>query len=279
MSETRIRPRLEFELQPAPRLEQLPVVVTPLPSKGIGTVALLGGGGAILALGLTALAVGNFITAQFERAASLGWLTTAIAVAGFGLIAAAIWRELRGLFALRAVDRLRADLADPVRAHAAARVWVEGLDEGAALLPALRATEGHDATLALLRAGPVATLRARADILGRNAALQIFAVTAAIPSPALDGLLVAWRGIRLVREVAALHGMRPGLLGTLALLRRTALSAAGVAATDLAANTLAYAVVSNPLLAHVAGDVAGAGVAARRMVVLARAAALACSPI
>lgn len=279
MSETRIRPRLEFEIQPAPRLEQLPVPVTPLPSKGIGTLALLSGGAAVLALGLTALAIGNFIAAQFERAASLGWLTTAIAVAGFGLIAAAIWRELRGLFALRTVDRLRADLADPGRAHAAARIWVESLDEGAALLPALRATEGQDATLALLRAGPVATLRARADALGRNAAVQIFAVTAAIPSPALDGLLVAWRGVRLVREVAALHGMRPGLLGTLALLRRTALSAAGVAATDLAANTLAHAMVSNPLLAHVAGDVAGAGVAARRMVVLARAAALACGPV
>ncbi len=107
----------------------------------------------------------------------------------------------------------------------------------------------------------------------------MFAATAALPSPAFDGLLVAWRGARLVRQVAELHGMRPGTLATLALLRRTMLSAAGVVAVDLATDTAARAFLSNPMLRHVAGDVAGAGVAARRMLVLARAAAVACSPV
>ncbi len=133
--------------------------------------------------------------------------------------------------------------------------------------------------LALLRAGPVAALRARADALGRTAALQVFAAAAAVPSPALDGLLVGWRGVRLVRQVAELHGLRPGLFGTLALLRRMAFTAAGVVATDLAADAVARAVLSNPLLERLAGDVAGAGVAARRMIVLARVTAAACSPL
>jgi putative membrane protein len=44
-------------------------------------------------------------------------------------------------------------------------------------------------------------------------------------------------------------------------------------------NAATYAMISHPLLRHLAGDVAGAGVAARRMIVLARAAAAACSPI
>ena len=66
----------------------------------------------------------------------------------------------------------------------------------------------------------------------------MFAATAAVPSPALDGLLVAWRGARLVRQVAALHGMRPGLFGTFALLRRVLFSAAGVVVADVAANTI-----------------------------------------
>jgi putative membrane protein len=47
----------------------------------------------------------------------------------------------------------------------------------------------------------------------------------------------------------------------------------------VAINSATRAVLSNPLLQHLAGDVAGAGVAARRMVVLARAAAAACSPM
>ena len=69
------------------------------------------------------------------------------------------------------------------------------------------------------------------------------------------------------------------MLGTLALLRKTALAAATVAAAEIAVNAATHAMVSHPLLRHLAGDVAGAGVAARRMIVLARAAAAACSPI
>ena len=101
---------------------------------------------------------------------------------------------------------------------------------------------------------------------------------AATPAPALVVLLVAWRGLRLVRQVAALHGMRPGLFGTLGLLRRTMLAAGLVAVSEAAINAAAHAVLSNPLLSHALGDMAGAGVAARRMILLARATAAACSP-
>jgi putative membrane protein len=109
--------------------------------------------------------------------------------------------------------------------------------------------------------------------------VQVAAGVAAVPSPALDAVLVGWRGVRLVRQVAALYGVRPGLLGTLSLLRRTALAATLVAGTEAAANAAMQAVLGAPILAHVLGDAAAAGVAARRMVVLARAAAAACDPV
>jgi len=48
---------------------------------------------------------------------------------------------------------------------------------------------------------------------------------------------------------------------------------------EIAVNTAAHAMIAHPVLRHLAGDIAGAGVAARRMIVLARAAAAACSPI
>ncbi len=277
------RPRIELEPLPAPRLEAAvpaTLAVAP-PTRGLGTIPLVLGGAALLVLGLSALATVNFAAAQFARSAVLGWITTAVALAGFGLIGAGIWRELRGLFGVETVDRLRAELAAPnaLAARPALRRWLARLPEGQASMAALDAVDDPETLRALLRAGPLADLRAKTDALGRTAAIQAFAVAAAVPSPAFDGLLVAWRGIRLVRQIAELHGLRPGLLGTLALLRRTALSAAGVVATDLAANTLTRAVLSNPLLQHVAGDVAGAGVAARRMVVLARATAAACSPL
>jgi uncharacterized membrane protein YcjF (UPF0283 family) len=92
-------------------------------------------------------------------------------------------------------------------------------------------------------------------------------------------LLVGWRGVRLVRQVAELHGLRPGLFGTFALLRRVAFAATGVFATDIATDVAMRTLLSNPIMERLASDVAGAGVAARRMIVLARATAAACSPL
>jgi uncharacterized membrane protein YcjF (UPF0283 family) len=85
----------------------------------------------------------------------------------------------------------------------------------------------------------------------------------------MDVLAVGWCGARLIRHVAALHGMRPGMLRTLALLQKTALAAATVAAAKIAVNAATHAMMSHPLLRQLAGDVAGAGVAARRMIVMA----------
>ena len=128
--------------------------------------------------------------------------------------------------------------------------------------------------------GRVRTLRARADALGRTAAFQMAAGIAATPAPALAVLLVTWRGIRLVRQVAAMHGMRPGLIGsTLGLLRRSVLAAGLVAGSEAAINAAAHALLSNPLLTHALGEMAGAGIAARRMVLLARSTAVACNPL
>lgn len=280
MSETRIAPRFELEAAPAARLEPEPLPAPePPPRAGIGPAGLAALGAAVLVLGLALLDVANFVASQFDRAPVLGWLTLAVAVAGFGLIGAGLWRELRGLLGLARVDRLRAALADPAEARRAALAWLAMLPEGAAIRPSVAAADTPEAVAALLRAGPVAALRAQSEALGRAAALQMFAAASAVPSPSLDGLLVAWRGARLVRQVAALHGLRPGLLGTLALLRRVAFTAASVVATDLAVDAATRAVLSSPVLRHVAGDVAGAGVAARRMVVLARVTAAACSPL
>ncbi len=202
--------------------EPLPALVAERPARGMGTVALGLAGLSVLVGGLAALEIGNFVAAQFARSAVLGWVTLGVAACGGGLLLAGVARELRGLFGLERVDALRAAMVDPATRREAARTWLASLPEGAALLPAVLAANDPDSILALLRAGPGADLQVRAQALGRAAAVQMLALTAAVPSPALDGLAVAWRGIRLLREVAALHGMRPGLLGTLSLLRRAA---------------------------------------------------------
>ncbi len=275
--------RVIIEDRDAPRLEpEMPVAVRltdPAPRAGGAALAL--GGVSVLVVGLAALQTANFVVGQFDRSAWLGWLTLAVAVAGFGALLAAVARELRGLFGLSRVDRLRAALGsgDGVRIHAAARRWAATLPEAGRLIPAIAAANDPDAILALLRAGPVADLRTRSDALGRTAAVQMVAGVAATPAAELAVLLVAWRGVRLVRQVAALHGMRPGLLGTMGLLRRSLLSAGLVAGSEVAVNALLHGMLSNPLLTHALGEMAGAGVAARRMILLARSTAVACSPL
>jgi uncharacterized membrane protein YcjF (UPF0283 family) len=281
VSDIYVRPRIELETAPAPRLEaELAVIPPPLPTPP-STLGLAIAGTAILGVGLAALQTANFVTDQFSRAPTLGWLTLAVAAGGFGLIFTGALREWRGMLGLQRVDHLRRDFlaADPAHLRSAARAWLKRLPDPDPILPAIEAADTPEAITALLRAGPLATLRARTDTLARTAAIQVFTASAAIPSPIFDGLLVAWRGLRLIRQIAELHGLRPGLLATVSLLRRTALSAAMVVSTDLAVSAALQAVATHPLLRHVAGDVAGATVAARRMLLLGRAAAAACTPI
>ena len=276
-------PRVLIEDATAPRLEpELPVAPRSLDKAPPARAAALAlAGVTVLVVGLAALQTGNFVAEQFARAVWLGWLTLAVAVTGFGLMVAAVAGELRGLAGLGRVDRLRTELesGDALRIHAAARSWAARMPDAKALLPAIDAVNDPDAILALLRAGPVATLRARSDALGRVAAFQTAAGITAMPAPALAVLLVTWRGIRLIRQVAVLHGVRPGLLGTLGLVRRSVLAAGLVAGSEAAVNAATHALLSNPLLTHALGEMAGAGVAARRMVLLARSTAAACSPL
>jgi len=273
-------PFLLLEPEPAPRLEAVPAQLsTAEPVRWLRSPMMAGA--AILAIGIPVLWALWLVSVLFDRWGTLGWAGLVILVCGIGLIGVGMGRELRGLSALRRVDQLRIEFVsgEAERVQRAARRWLQGLPQHSGILPALAAADTPETVLALLRSGPAQALQDATEVLGRTAALQSVAIVAATPSPALDVLTVGWCGVRLIRQVAALHGMRPGIMGTLSLLQKTALAAATVAAAEIAVNAATHAMVSHPLLRHLAGDVAGAGVAARRMIVLARAAAVACSPI
>jgi uncharacterized membrane protein YcjF (UPF0283 family) len=257
------------------------LVVVPSQPVGRGSVGALSAGIGVLGVGFALLESANFVVDQFARGAWLGGLTLGVAVVGFGLLGVGIWRELRGLLGLGRVDRFRAAMESGQisRARQAARQWLKALSEGQEILPAIEAADNVEAIKALLRAGPLSSLRLRTDNLARTAAIQSFVAASAVPSAWLDGLFMLWRGLRLVRQVAELHGLRPGTIGTLALLRRSAFTAGAVITTDVAVNTALGAIGTHPLLRHIAGDVAGAGVGARRLFLLARATAVACAPL
>ena len=271
------------EAKPAARLDfgweaQVAAPEPPREPKRASALTLAAGGIAVLLVGLSVLDVANFVTDQFARAAWLGWTTLAVAATGYGLIAWAFLRELRGLGALTGVDRARAAFArgDYVTARKAALEWAARTPAAAPALGALRGANDLDTLVALLEAGPLTDLDRAAEKAGRAAAAQAFAATAVVPSPALDAVFFAWRGLRLVREVAVIHGLRPGIAGTLALLRRAVFEAGTVAAADVAIDAATRAIVTNPLIEKVAGEAGKGAVAARRMLMLSRAASRAC---
>lgn len=272
---------IEDSAPPAARLDfgwdRAVAPVAPPGARGWSSAALAGAGAAVLVLGFSLLEAGNFIAAQFGRAAWLGWVSLAVAAGGFGLVFAAIARELRGYLGLRSVDRARAAFArnDAAALRAELLAWQARLPPGRSRAGPLDDTP-IEAMAALVEAKTLAPIAQEAAALGRAAAMQAFAVTAISPSPAADALVFAWRGLRLVRQVAALHGLRPGFAGTVALLRRVALDAATVAATDVAVDAAVRGLLSSKLAEHVAGEAAAGAVAARRMILLARAADEAC---
>ncbi|MEO3472861.1 DUF697 domain-containing protein [Roseomonas sp. CAU 1739] len=271
---------LEDTAAPAQRLDfgwdAAVATVAPV-QRGWSSLGLVGLGVAILVLGFSLLEAGNFIAAQFVQATWLGWVTLGVAVAGFGLVFTAIGRELRGYLALGNVDRVRAAHArgDIAALRTALQDWQQRLPAGRARAEGL-AEMPIDAACALVEATSLAPIARDAEALGRAAAMQAFAMTAVSPSPGLDVLVFSWRGIRLVRQVAALHGLRPGIAGTVALLRRVAMDAATVAATDVAVEAMLRGVLSSRIAEHVAGEAAAGAVAARRMILLARATDEAC---
>jgi putative membrane protein len=258
------------------------------PAGGWGTLALAAAGAAVLAGAWAVFGLAGMVAAQFAVSPLLGWLSAAAVGAGAGLIGAALWREARALTSLARVDRLREALADPYAqleaTRSAALAWVREVaarvPEAGRAIPAIGSAGSIEEIGAHLRSGVVSLLEAEAARLGRRAAVEGGAVVALVPAPSLDALIAGWRGLRLVREVAALHGLRPGVAATRRLLARTISIAATTAGADLIAQAAAEGLVgATPVLKEIAGTVPGAGVAAFRLYRLALATAAACSPL
>ena len=88
------------------------------------------------------------------------------------------------------------------------------------------------------------------------------------------------RGVALIRQVARIYGLRPGLAVTVGLLRRVAWTVASVSGTELLSRAVADQVLERlPVIKHLAGAIPGTSVAEIRLYRLAGITAAACSPL
>ena len=280
---------IETTTAPPPVPANPPVTLPPMtPGPGLGPLGLIGAGLGVLVVGGSLLSLLGFVNDQMARSPTLGWLSLGVVGAGIAAIAAGVTREVRAWRRLARVDTLRAMLrpsgGDVIAARAACAEWLRGvaprLRDPESVRLALNGCDTIEELRALLAHHAVEPLREQTSAVGTRAAFQGAAMVAIIPSPALEGLAAGLRSLSLIREVAALHGLRPGLTVTVGLLRRAAVTAAGVyGANEIATAAAAHFLADTPVLRSIASAAPGAGITARRIWLLSRAVAEACSPL
>lgn len=280
--ETSTVPPEEPAFQPPPLI---PADTEPAPP---GTANWVAAGLALLVVGGSVLAMVGFVLDQMARSPALGAVTLAVVLVAVAAILWGLLLELRSYRRLARVDRIRALLRQPgCPVEEARRACAQWLDTVAAHLPdplgtrgALDACRSTDEVRAMMRHQPLEILRAKAKAVGTRAGLQAGFLVAITPSPALDGLVAGLRSLSLIRQVAALYGLRPGLSVTVGLMRRAAWTAAAVYGVNVAASVAATNLLSEvPVLRHVATSIPGAGLTATRLYWLSQAVAEACAPL
>ena len=280
---------LDAEPNAAARLDVgwMPEVVT-TPRRRIGSGFWVAAGLCTLVASWLVLSVVSFVLALFGQSGALGALSAAAVLAGSAMLSYAVLLEVQAYRSLSTVARLRAVLlagdTTLAVARAEADAWLSQLGTAVADRAAVERMLGGAASVAevrgILRSQVADRLLVAARGMGRRAAVEGATLVAVCPHPAWDGLIAGGRGLLVIRRVAALYGLRPGMAVTLALLRRVGWTAAGTAGIDLVAQGLAdHALTSMPVLKHVAGALPGTGVVAVRLYRLAGVAAEACSPV
>jgi putative membrane protein len=258
------------------------------PSPGLGALGWIGAGLGILVIGGSSLALIGFVVDQMARSAALGWASLTVVTAGILAVLWGVTREIRSYRRLTRVDALRAKLRPPVApieiARAECATWLKTVADNLAdpeqIRLAMNGCATTDEIRAMLAHRAIEPLREQATALGARAASQGAALVAIIPSPALDGLAAGLRSLKLIRDVAALYGLRPGLTVTLGLVRRAAVTAASVyGVNEIAGAAAAHFLADAPVLRSIASAAPGAGITARRIYLLARTVAEACSPL
>jgi putative membrane protein len=209
--------------------------------------------------------------------------------AGCALIGYGAALEWRAYQSLASTERLRAILAsnafpvDTVRAASIAwanMIAASAVVELGTLERGLQAAETVAELRALLRARLLDRLREASVQIGQRAAIDAATLVAICPHPALDGLMISARSLVMIRQIASVYGVRPGLAVTVALMRRAAFTSAATSAIDFASQELAgHLLSSTPVVKHIAAAIPGASTAALRIYRLAKVTADACCPI
>jgi putative membrane protein len=248
-------------IEPTP---SLPVSVEALPSarrRGVRWGIALAGSLALLISGVVVIDAALWLTDLFDRSAWLGGVGAlliggvSVALAGF------IGGEYRNLMRLRSAQSIREQgyhlsqasnrfegrgfMNDLVRLTANSRTGRLLCEQ---YRDAIADTHDDREAMQLFERIVLRPLDEAAQAAVRRAARDTAIGASVSPIAGIDALIVLWRSLRMVREVAEVYGLRPTRLSVLALIRRMFLTATFAVTAD---------VVGDVLGAHVGGRLAG----------------------
>ncbi|MDR3516162.1 MAG: TIGR01620 family protein [Azospirillaceae bacterium] len=204
------------------------------------------GGGVLLVLTALGFDVADLLARAFATSIALGTAAAVVtAGAAIGLVVL-LADEVRSLARLRTMDRLR-DVGALAMNSAGGRVGrdyaaaITGLyrDRGdvATALERWRGSVGdaHDdrELVMLIDRVVLADLDRRAEALVLRAARDAAIASMLSPAAVIDVAVMLWRTVRVIRQIAALYGVRPGYIGSVRLFRHMMgnLAVAGLAET------------------------------------------------
>jgi putative membrane protein len=191
------------------------------------------------------LAIDRLVRDLFARSELLGWTAAVLAAAAIVAVLALSFREIRGLWRLAVIEKLRQRgiKANEQDNAGEARVVLRELDRlyrhrpdtaGGRAQLALHKGEiidGRD-LIRLAERDLLAPLDATARRMVTDSAKRVSVVTAVSPRALVDLLYVLFENARLIRRLSELYGGRPGTLGMWRLVGRviTHLAATGAIA-------------------------------------------------
>lgn len=253
-----VKARIEFE-EPAEAQLPVPLADAPVPAAAKPRRSRLGawliGGAAALLVGALGVEAYDFVTGLWERNVVIGGVFIAIAattgVAALGLAL----RELYDLRRMQKVERLR-DVAGRLMGaeiHGEVGTVIPPMEKLYRDRPELKAElsafDRHDSDalsdgerIQLFARTVLQPVDKQAYALVLKGARDVGVLTAVSPLGALDSLVVLGRNLMLLRQIARLYGVRPGVAGTVSLVRRTlanvAIAGVGELVTEHAAHQL-----------------------------------------
>ena len=201
----------------------------------------------VLALVVAAAETALLVHRVSELGSGWAWLVGAAASLVVGAIAFLGWREAVGWVRVRRVERLR-QAVDSNAPHTRstrrlAVAWMRGLPDGDEADELRRCwTESIHAGDDDAARGGIRTfldsVDERIDSEIRREAARTGVMVTLSGIALLDAVLCTWRNLRLMRCIATEYGARPGLIGTVRLLRMVLLHAIAVDLTQHAAEAV-----------------------------------------